>query len=61
MPAGACLAEHRSTTPGNLHAPPQPTDPVGTPRRVDSYPAVFHAFAYEELLDQNAGYWLDRV
>jgi hypothetical protein len=23
------------------------------------YPAVLHAFAYEELFDQNAGYWLD--
>src|SRR6516165_12534756 len=37
----------------------KPMYPVGTPRRVDSYPARFHAFAYEELFDQNAGYWLD--
>jgi hypothetical protein len=34
----------------------KPMHPVGTPRRVDSYPARFHAFAYEELFDQNAGY-----
>ena len=37
----------------------KPMHPVGTSRRVDSYPAFFHAFAYEELFDQNAGYWLD--
>jgi hypothetical protein len=37
----------------------KPMCPVGTPRRVDSYPARFHAFAYDELFDQNAGYRLD--
>lgn len=31
----------------------------GTSLRVDSYPGSFHALAYDELLDQNAGYWLD--